>query len=95
LRIVIPFSQPIRSAITVAGIVGVSRSNSRICTSTASTAEPFAGRWYFGGRSLASARLTVFFEMPRCRAIARIGISSARCRRRISAQSSTRITLPS
>ncbi|MFG2794351.1 hypothetical protein [Streptomyces sp. NPDC048419] len=43
---VIPRCQPNRSAITVAGIVGVSRSSSRICTSTASTAEPFAGRSY-------------------------------------------------
>lgn len=93
LSTVIPRSHPIRSAITVAGIVGVSRSSSRICTSTASTTEPLAGRSYFGGRSLASARLTVFFEMPRCRAIARIGICSARCSLRISAQSSTQITL--
>ena len=94
-RTVIPRSYPIRSAITVAGIVGVSLSSSRICTSTASTTEPLAGRSYFGGRSLASACFTVFFEMPRCRAIARIGICSARCSLRISAQSSTRITLPS
>lgn len=89
-----PLSQPIRSAITVAGIVGVSRSSSRICTSTASTAESLADCRYYGGRSFAKARLTVFFEMPRCRAIARIGICSARCSRRISAQSSTRITFP-
>jgi hypothetical protein len=95
LRIVIPRCQPIRSAITDAGIVGVSRKSSQICTSTASTAEPFSGRSYFGGRSCARARFTVFFEMPRCRAIALIGICSARCSLRISAQSSTRITLPS
>lgn len=42
---------------------------------------------------MASARFTVFFEMPSCRAIARIGICSARCSLRISAQSSTEITL--
>jgi hypothetical protein len=92
LRIVIPRCQPIRSAITDAGIVGVSRKSSQICTSTASTAEPFSGRSYFGGRSCARARFTVFFEMPRCRAIALIGICSARCSLRISAQSSTWIT---
>lgn len=39
-----PWSQPIRSAITVAGIVGVCFKSSRICGSTASTAEPFGGR---------------------------------------------------
>ncbi len=39
-----PRSQPIRSAMTVAGIRGYSRSNSRIRGSTASTADPFAGR---------------------------------------------------
>ncbi|WP_286160583.1 hypothetical protein [Streptomyces yunnanensis] len=95
MRIVIPLSQPIRSAITVAGIVGVSRSSSRIFTSTASTTEPFAGRRYFGSRSLARVQFTVFFEMPRCRAIARIGIcAEIRCNWRISAQSSTRIPLP-
>jgi hypothetical protein len=76
----------------VAGIVGVSRSSSRICTSTVSMAEPFGARWYCGSRSCASARFTVFFEMPRCLAIARIGICSARCSLRISAQSSTWIT---
>ena len=43
-RIVRPRSQPIRSAITVAGIRGYSRSSSRIRGSTASTADPFAGR---------------------------------------------------
>ncbi|KFF99829.1 hypothetical protein IQ62_16900 [Streptomyces scabiei] len=50
-------------------------------------------RSYFGGRSLANARLTVFFEMPRCLAIARTCICSARRSLRISAQSSTQITL--
>jgi len=44
------------------------------------------------GRSCARARFTVFFEMPRCRAIALIGICSARCSLRISAQSSAWIT---
>ncbi|MFD7057039.1 hypothetical protein ACFWBS_54375 [Streptomyces mirabilis] len=79
MRIVIPRCQPIRSAITDTGIVGVSRKSSRVYTSTASTAEPFSGRSYFGGRSCASPRFTVFFEVPRCRAIALIGICSAWC----------------
>lgn len=38
-------------------------------------------------------RRTAFLEIPNRRAIALIGISSARCNRRISAQSSTLITL--
>ena len=38
-------SQPIRSAITVAGIVGHACSSSRIRGSTASTIEPRGGRW--------------------------------------------------
>ncbi|WP_326827120.1 hypothetical protein [Streptosporangium sp. NBC_01756] len=50
-------------------------------------------RWYFGGASAASALFTVFFEIPMRRAMALIGIVSARCNRRISAQSSTLITL--
>ena len=42
---------------------------------------------------LASARRTAFLEILNRRAIALIGIASARCNRRISAQSSTLITL--
>src|SRR5690606_24023545 len=68
---------------------------SRICGSTASTIDPLPARRYFGGSSAANARLTVFFEMPNRRAIALIGMPSARCNRRISAQSSTLITLHS
>ncbi|MFD3929580.1 hypothetical protein [Streptomyces sp. NPDC058614] len=64
-----PRTQPIRSAITVAGIVGVCFNSSRVCGSTASTAEPFGAREYIGGRLVASGRFTVFFEMPSCRAI--------------------------
>ena len=41
------------------------------------------------GASLASAFFTVFFEIPNCLAIARIGTCSERCNRRTSAQSST------
>ncbi len=85
--------QPIRSAITVAGIVGHAASNSRIRGSTASTIEPAAARAYFGGSSEANAAFTVFFEHPITRAITLIGIRSDRCNRRISAQSSTHNTL--
>jgi hypothetical protein len=85
-------SQPIRSAITVAGIVGYAANNSRICGSTTSTIDPASRREYFGGRSATNAALTVFFEHPNTRAITLIGIFSARCNRLISAQSSTHNT---
>ncbi|KRF35504.1 hypothetical protein ASG96_18950 [Terrabacter sp. Soil810] len=85
--------QPTRCAITVAGIVGHERNSSMIAGSTASTHEPFPGRSYRGGLSLANARRTAFREIRNRRAIALIGICSARCNRRISAQSSTLITL--
>jgi hypothetical protein len=81
--------QPIRSAITVAGIVGHAASSSRIRGSTPSTIDPRGVRWYRGGPSAASARFTVFFEQPITLATALIGMCSARCSRRISAQSST------
>ena len=48
---------------------------------------------YRGGPSRRSAARTVFFEQPNRRAICLIGIASATCKRRISAQSSTVITL--
>ncbi len=83
---------PIRSAITVAGIDGYALSSSRIRGSAASVTDPFAGRSYFGGRSLATAARTVFRETPITRAITLIGIFSARCSLRISAQSSTQST---
>lgn len=82
-------SQPIRSAITVAGIDGYACNSSRICGSTASTIDPPGTRWYRGGASAASAFFTVFFEHPIIRAIALIGMPSPRCNRRISAQFST------
>jgi len=90
---VIPRSHPTRSAITVAGIRGSLLSSSRIRGSTASTAEPRAAREYLGGASLANAARTVFLEIPITLAIALIGICSALCNRRISAQSSTDSTL--
>ncbi len=86
---VIPRVQPIRSAITVAGIVGTSANNSRILGSNPSTADPCGDRTYLGGPSDPIADLTVFLEIPNRRAIALIAIPSARCNRRISAQSST------
>jgi len=80
--------QPKRSAMTVAGIVGHTVSRSRIRSSISSTSEPFGARWYFGAPADRRACLTVFFEHPIVRAIALIGIVSAQCSRRISAQSS-------
>lgn len=71
-----------------------SRLRTNVVLLTALAGEPFRGRSYLGGRSVAGARFTVFFEMPRCRAIARIGIWAARCNLRISAQSSTWIIFP-
>jgi hypothetical protein len=68
--------QPTRSAITVAGIVGHACNNSRIRGSTASTADPTAGRRYDGGPLDRNAARTVFFEHPITRAIALIGIPS-------------------
>lgn len=50
---------------------------------------PAAGSAYRGGADAARAFFAVFFEIPNRRAIARIAIPSARCSRRISAQSST------
>lgn len=92
-RIVIECSHPIRSAITVAGMSEVECNNRRTSGSTASTSDPFRGRSYFGGRSEANAARTVFRASPRVRTISLIGIPSARCNRRISAQSSIVITL--
>jgi hypothetical protein len=78
---------------TVAGIVGHACNSSMTSDSTRSTHEPLAGRSYRGGLSLANARRTAFLEILSRRAIALIGICSDRCNRRISAQSSTLITL--
>jgi hypothetical protein len=69
---------PIRSAITVAGIVGVAASNALICGSNASTTDPRGTRWYRGGPSDTNAFRTVFFEIPNLRAITLIGTLSAR-----------------
>ena len=81
-------SHPTRSAITVAGIVGTACSCSRIRGSNASTADPAGVRTYLGGPSPPAPRDRVL-EHPNVLAITLIGIPSARCNRRISAQSST------
>src|SRR5262249_25442560 len=60
--------------------------------SAASTIDPLAGRSYRGGRSLPIAARTVFLDTFITRAITLIGIFSARCSLRISAQSSTEST---
>ena len=77
------------AAIAVDGMPGYVASNSRIRGSTASTAEPAGRRTYLGGASDATAARTVFLDTPNTRAITLIGIPSARCNLRISAQSST------
>jgi hypothetical protein len=73
----------------VAGIVGNARSNSRIRGSNSSTIDPADRRSYFGGTSQANAARTVFRDTPITRVIILIDNPSARCNRRISAQSST------
>jgi hypothetical protein len=81
------YGHPIRCAITVEGICGYDASSSRIRGSNASATDPFGGRWYLGGPSLASVAFTVFREIPQHPgAIRAIGICSARRNRRISAQ---------
>jgi len=67
---------PIRSATTVAGIVGHAWSNSRIRGSTSSADDPPRVRSCLGGPTLRSAAFTVFFEQPIVRAITLIGITS-------------------
>jgi hypothetical protein len=85
----IPYGQPTRSAITVAGIVGTAFNSSRIRGSNTSTRDPAGVRSYLGGPSLANAAFTVFREHPITRAISEIENPSERRSLRISAQSST------
>jgi hypothetical protein len=59
-----PGSQPTRSAITVAGIVGVPRNNARIFGSTASTTDPPQWPLIARRKSLTNARLTALRETP-------------------------------
>ncbi|GFG52463.1 hypothetical protein MAGR_39040 [Mycolicibacterium agri] len=89
LRVRIEYCQPIRSAITVAGILGNAFSNSRIRGSTSSTTDPAGSRTYFGGRSEANATFTVLRATPITRATSEIDNCSDRRNRRLSAQSST------
>ena len=84
-----PWVQRMRSAMTVAGIVGVPRSSSRMSASTASSADGIGRRSYRGGAGLRNAARTVFLLTPSRRATSLMGTLSARCNRRISAQSST------
>ncbi|MBG6240104.1 hypothetical protein IWX78_003099 [Mycetocola sp. CAN_C7] len=63
-KVVIECSQPMRSAMTVAGIRGKSRSSLRTSPSTASTNDPFDEREYPGGSSDASAARTVLRATP-------------------------------
>jgi hypothetical protein len=93
LSVVSECAQPIRCAITVAGIRGNSTSSARTRASTPSANLGRGARSYLGGRSDANAERTVFRAIPNRRAISLIDTPSARCNRRISAQSSTLITL--
>jgi hypothetical protein len=87
--------EPIRSAITVTGIDGVTRNNSLTSGSTGVNDVATAGREYRGGRSEPNARSTVTREIPNRRAISRLLTPSLRCRALISAQSSKVITTQS
>src|SRR4029450_2031951 len=78
----IEYGHSIRSAGTVAGIVGNARRDSRRRGSYPSANEPVALRRYLGGPSPVNAALTVFLETPITRALPGIGIRAARRRRR-------------
>jgi hypothetical protein len=79
-RIRIECAHPIRSAITMAGIVGNACSSSRIRGSTSSTSDHRSARSHRGAPSPRSAALTVFLDTPITRAITLIGIRSDRCK---------------
>ena len=93
-KTVIDRVQPIRSAITVAGIRGNSASSARICGSTSSTSDPRGPRSREGGPDARNAARTVLRASPSRRAISLIETPSARCSRRTSAHSSSAITPP-
>jgi hypothetical protein len=91
-----PPVHPTRSAITVAGIVGNCLSSARTTGSICAHADVVtAARSYRGGASERTALATVFRDRASCRAIAACDSFSDRYSRRISAQSSTVITLQS
>jgi hypothetical protein len=73
---------------------GFSLSSARRAGSTALIPESCGARAYVGGPSALTAFATVFREIPSRAAIDLIDAPSARCNRRISAQSSTVITHP-
>lgn len=85
--------QPTRSAITVAGMSGVSATRPRILASTAANDVGTDRRPYVGGPSDFAASITVVRKMPNRRAIAACGTPSA-ASLLISVQSSLVITLP-
>lgn len=60
--------QPTRSAITVAGMSGVTASNCRTSGSNGVNAVDTTGRSYFGGPTEVTARSTVDLPIPRSRA---------------------------
>src|SRR5215208_120844 len=62
LNVRIPYGQPTRSAITVAGILGTALTNSRIRGAVAASRGPAGARVFLGGPSLANAAFTVFRE---------------------------------
>ena len=72
------YGHPTRSAITVDGIAGNTRSSSRIRGSNPSATDPFAARAYRGGPSDRTAARTVFRETSLIRAICLIDSPSAR-----------------
>ena len=89
-----PRAHPMRSATTVAGIVGQSFSSARIRSSKASTADVCRGRRYEGGSPDLTATRTVLRATPTRFAIVLMPKPSAKCSLRISAQSSTVSTSP-
>jgi hypothetical protein len=91
---VIDPSQPTRSAITVAGMSGVSANNARTRGSNTVKDVSAARRSYFGGESDFTALITVVREMPNLAAICDFGTPSE-ANLLINAQSSKVITLQS
>lgn len=85
--------QPTRSAITVAGMSGVSATRPRTLASTAANDVGTDRRPYVGRPSDFAASITVVREMPNRRSIAACGTPSA-ASPLISVQSSLVITLP-
>ena len=78
-RIVIPCSQPIRSAITVAGIDGNSREQlADLAVDRVDQPNPARARSYFGGVVERNASRTVFRAIPSRSTIALMLIFSAR-----------------